>query len=75
MKLSSFIEFCTKNPHWALNRAPCDVGSSAECRGAVLGKSSQIVVDTAAVIDNSYMNGEYTASTLLSVELNIFTVG
>ena len=47
MKLSSFIEFCTKNPHWALNRAPCDVGSSAECHGAVLGKSSQIVVDTA----------------------------
>ena len=71
MKLSSFIEFCTKNPHSGFELLVMLASSS----GAVLGKSSQIVVDTAAVIDNSYMNGEYTASTLLSVELNIFTVG
>ena len=64
MKLSSFIEFCTKNPHSGfellvmLASSKAAVGLSLENRAKLLS--------TLPVIDNSYVNGEYGINIVVS---------
>ena len=64
MKLSSFIEFCTKNPHSGFELLVM-LASSKAALGLSLENRAKLL-STLPVIDNSYVNGEYCINIVVS---------